>query len=170
MKDIRGLLSSIVDSANDSWWKPDLFQKNILPIFPEEITIVSLPPTTDSENCNCVTYALDLLAEAQLDELSHKSIDPRFITYLIRTNALIEITDGKVLPGTLIVYAPSIDSIQHVGLMDDKDTVISKWNVGPVLKHKILHIPQTYGDTVKFYTLPSHDRIVEIYKKLHPKL
>ena len=56
-------------------------------------------------------------------------------------------------PKTIIVYRTPARSISHVGLMENKDTVISKWSRGPLLRHAIFAVPYDYGDTVEFYTL-----------------
>lgn len=55
--------------------------------------------------------------------------------------------------GSVIVYRAKNGSISHVGLLEDTETVISKWSWGPLLRHRIFAVPADYGDVVEFYSL-----------------
>ncbi len=37
--------------------------------------------------------------------------------------------------------------------MQDKNTVLSKWSWGPLLRHRVFDVPDHYGDTIEFYKI-----------------
>jgi hypothetical protein len=46
----------------------------------------------------------------------------------------------------------------HAGIVH-KGRVLSKWGDGPVLEHEPLDVPETYGDGVWYYRMPSREVI-----------
>lgn len=60
---------------------------------------------------------------------------------------------GAPTEGGIIVYRTQNGSISHVGLIENEITVVSKWSWGPLLRHDIFAVPDSYGDTVEFYSL-----------------
>lgn len=166
MENIREYLSTIVTSENtDNWCNPELFKKNILPIFPKEIEIIEFPPKGDKENYNCVTHVFGLLNETMLAKRPWGDIDPKFVRFLVDARELKERKNTEYLSGDIVVYRNDGGDVTHVGLLLDNGMVISKWSGGPLLKHKVLDVPQTYGDDIHFYVPPSKERIVELYRK-----
>lgn len=153
-QELRLKLDAIVSEENaENWWKPELFEKNTLPILPSELEIIESVPS-EKLNYNCFVYALGLQHNPQI--LGNKgweftrNLGPVFDEMI--TKGLLQKVD-KASQDTVIVYRTETGSISHVGLMEDENTVISKWSWGPLLKHHIFAVPADYGDTVEFYTI-----------------
>lgn len=54
-------------------------------------------------------------------------------------------------PGNLVIYFRDFRKISfsHMGILLEGLTVVSKWNDGPVFKHKVFCVPASFGDWVK---------------------
>ena len=66
--------------------------------------------------------------------------------------------------GDMVLYRAHDGTISHVGLMENKKNVISKWSWGPLLKHKIFDVPDHYGNEVEFYIIPEETKNFVIAK------
>lgn len=154
LNDLRIKLDAIVSEENaENWWKPKLFERNTLPILPPELEVVEGVPTED-KNYNCFVYVLGLHKHAEIIgnkgwEFT-KNLGPIF-DEMIEKGLLKKV--GAPTQGAVIVYRTQNGSISHVGLMENEDTIISKWSWGPLLKHPIFAVPADYGDIVEFHTL-----------------
>jgi len=47
--------------------------------------------------------------------------------------------------------------------MQDKDIVISKWMWGPMIIHKLLDVPASFGDEISFFKSPGAKKITQKY-------
>lgn len=152
--DLRTKLDAIVSEENaENWWKPELFEKNTLPILPPELTIIESVPS-EEQNYNCFVYVLGLNHNPEIIgdkgwEFT-RNLGPVF-DEMIAKGLLHKVNTPS--QGTVIVYRAKTGSISHVGLMKDENTVTSKWSWGPLLKHHIFAVPADYGDIVEFYNL-----------------
>jgi len=154
LNDLRTKLDEIVSNENaKNWWNPELFEQHTLPILPPELEIIEGVPA-EEKNYNCFVYVLGLHNHPEIVGNNGweftKNLGPIFDEMIEKD--LLKKMDGPS-PGTVIVYRTHKGSISHVGLMENKDTVISKWSWGPLLKHRIFTVPANYGDIVEFYTL-----------------
>ncbi len=152
--ELRAKLDTIVSDENaENWWKPELFEKNILPILPPELEIIKSVPN-EERNYNCFVYVLGLHHYPEI--IGNKgweftrNLGPLFDEMI--TNGSLHKVD-KSSQGMVIVYRAENGNISHVGLMESEDTVVSKWSWGPLLKHHIFDVPAGYGNTVEFYIL-----------------
>lgn len=151
---LRAKLDAIVSDENaENWWKQELFEQNTLPILPPELEIVEGVPT-EEQNYNCFVYVLGLHNNPEIIgnrgwEFT-RNLGPVFDEMIEKSLLKKIIASTK---DSVIVYRTQNGSISHVGLMENENTVISKWSWGPLLKHAIFAVPADYGDTVEFYTL-----------------
>ncbi len=64
--------------------------------------------------------------------------------------------------GDIVAYLVNTPSLEIEGLQDshwkhvgrvseDPDKIISKWGVGPIVKHPLDFVPRKYGDEVRFF-------------------
>jgi hypothetical protein len=151
---LRARLDMIVSEENaENWWRPELFEKNTLPILPSQLEIIEGVPN-EEQNYNCFVYALGLQHHPEIIgnkgwEFTRK-LGPIFDELIAKS-----LLNRVAMPakGVMVVYRTKNGSISHVGLMKNKDTVISKWSWGPLLKHQIFDVPADYGDIVQFYNL-----------------
>ncbi len=163
---MRKLLDKIIriDGGNN-WWKPKLFNSRTLNKLPKELEILK-PPPDEHKNYNCFIYALGLANNLELIKDCGGFIYDTFFQKLIDDN-LLEYTD-KPENGNYILYRDlknRPDMITHVGIVDEHDMVVSKWAWGPLFKHKIFDVPESYGDDISHIKAISKEKALELYKK-----
>ncbi len=74
-----------------------------------------------------------------------------FARYLIET-ALVEIAADEALSGDIVVYLDDDGTPRHAGKIASADKRIkSKWGGGLFLEHGLWEVPESYGNTVRFY-------------------
>lgn len=130
-----------------------MFEKFTRAQIPSALEIVA-PPPAEEQNYNCFVYVLGLQNDERF--LGNKGWEftrklDEFFDEMIAQNVLEQVEKGD--SNDLIVYRADSGKISHVGLMQDEDTVLSKWSWGPLLRHKIFDVPDHYGDTVEFYKI-----------------
>ncbi|MEK7115018.1 MAG: hypothetical protein AAB847_01525 [Patescibacteria group bacterium] len=169
-QEIRNKLSEIVSPKNESWWTPELFEKNVRNILPHEIEIVE-PPPIEQKQYNCFIFALGLENDKKFVG-NHSSEDSAFYQLsffpkLIKSGLLtITITPA---PGDLILYKNEKGVMTHAGKMESSDIVISKWSWGPLVRHNIWCVPKHYGNKIIYCNKPddiSLTKIIEFEEKL----
>lgn len=162
---LRSVLNKVVSEENaENWWKPELFNKNTLSILPAELKIIESVPSEEI-NYNCFVYVLGLQNYSKL--LGNKGWKFTRNLGFVFDEMIKKFILSKIdlpIKGSLIVYRDNKNSISHVGLMKNSDTVISKWSWGPLLEHKVFDVPKDYGDVVEFY-LVTQDAIDYVLAK-----
>ena len=153
-KHLRELLGKLVSSENeDNWWRQELFEKYTRSKIPAGLEILS-PPPSEEQNYNCFVYVLGLQNNENF--LGNKGWDftrnlDLIFDEMIREKIFKPLSKPEV--GSMILYRAHDNSISHVGIMEDENTVISKWSWGPLLRHKILDVPDHYGEKIEFYII-----------------
>lgn len=147
-----------------NWWMPDLFDLHVKNNLPEELVIVTGPPP-ESENFNCFIYTLGLSENKEICRDSEGFIFSNLFVKLIDEGLLSEIS--KPQKGDYVAYfeCEKERMINHVGLVEDKDSVLSKWSWGPLLRHGLKDVPNMYGDCIKYYKSIPKERAEEFYWK-----
>jgi len=163
---MRKQLDKIIHTnGGDNWWKPELFKKHTQDILPKELEILKTPPNTD-ENYNCFIYVLGLADDNNLiKDCGGFIYDTLFKKFL--DDGLLEYTD-KPQRGDYILYRDLEnypDMITHAGVVEDSDIIISKWAWGPLLRHKVFDVPQSYGNDISYVKSIPKDRAKELYEK-----
>ena len=160
------LLDKIINAdGGNNWWKLDLFIKNTLGILPKEIEILKNPPKKE-DNYNCFIYALGLDDNDAIKKDCGGFIYSTFFQKLIDCG-LLNYTDNPQ-KGDYIIYRDLKnypDIITHIGVVFGEDSIISKWSWGPLLKHKIFDIPESYGNDISFIKSVSRAKALELYEK-----
>jgi hypothetical protein len=151
---VRKKLGELVSSENEkNWWRQELFEKHTKHQIPNELQIIN-PPPAEEENYNCFVYALGLQNDRRFLGNGGWELDRKLeilFDEMIKSNVLQSLPKAK--PGSLVVYRSKDGRISHAGLMENADTVISKWSWGPLLRHKVFDVPNHYGDEVTFYNV-----------------
>lgn len=163
---MRKLLDEIIHSdRGNNWWKPDLFLENTLSKLPKELEILENPPRQDT-NYNCFIHVLGLSNDNTLIKDCSGFIYDTFFQKLL-DEGVLEYTDDPQ-KGDYVLYRDPINYpgvITHVGIVDDKDAVISKWAWGPLFKHKIFDVPESYGNDILYVKAITKEKALELYKK-----
>ncbi len=155
--ELRAKLGKLVSLENEeNWWRTELFGTNIRSLIPPELEILATPPS-EEQNYNCFVHALGLQGHSEL--LGNNGWEfTRNLGPVVDEMILKGIVEHESTPraGSLIVYRTSNGTISHIGLMEDEETVISKWSWGPLIRHKIFDVPDHYGDCVEFYSMSNN--------------
>lgn len=163
---MRKLLDEIIHSdGGNNWWKPDLFIENTLERLPKELEILKAPVGQDT-NYNCFIYALGLSDDTALIKDCGGFIYDTFFQKLL-DEGVLEYTDNPQ-KGDYILYRDLKnypDMITHVGIVDDGDLIISKWAWGPLFRHKIFDVPESYGNDISYVKVITKERALELYEK-----
>lgn len=163
---MRKLLDKIIHAnGGKNWWKPDLFIKNTLSILPKEIEIFKNPPKQE-DNYNCFIYALGLDEDNAIKKDCGGFIYSAFFQKLIDCGVLNYTDNPK--KGDYIIYRnlkkyPNV--ITHIGIVFDKNNIISKWSWGPLLKHRTFDVPESYGNDISFVKSVSKVKALKLYDK-----
>lgn len=164
MENIRQTLTGITGIGDrdklQRWHFKDRFEKEVIPILPESIEVVALPPGEEHQY-NCFAYALDLHEDA--GPFKNGFVYSPFVEYLLGEKELKELS-GIPQEGDIVLYWNGSE-LKHAGKMIGTDMVISKWSGGPLLRHPLLHVPVDYGDQTKFYRILSVDKVRQKLKQ-----
>jgi len=163
---MRKLLDKIIHAnGGNNWWKLDLFLKNTRSQLPKEIEILKDPPKKE-DNYNCFIYALRLDGNKAVKEDCGGFIYSAFFQKLIN-EGLLKNTDNPQ-KGDYIIYRnlkKYPEMITHAGIVDSKNMIISKWSWGPLLKHKIFDVPESYGSNISYVKSITKEKAVRLYEK-----
>ncbi len=160
----REYLDEIINSSKDyeNWWKPNLFKKEIKPLLPKELEIITPPPDED-KNCNCISFALGLSEDEKIRLDSNGFIYDTFFLKLLEMGILKYTNNPK--DGDYVLYRdmekyPNL--ITHVGIKKDTE-VISKWSWGPLFKHAIFDVPASYGNDISYVEAITSEQAGKLY-------
>jgi len=158
----RHTLTDIIEKEDGiNWWKPELFSKNVLPLLPKELEIVKLPPQ-EKDNYNCFVFAFGL--ENDYDFLGGRNpIQKEFIHHLL-TEGILTKTPNGLFTGNLVFYENEESAITHGGIVQEKETVFSKWMWGPTIRHKLWDVPSSFGDKIFYTNRPFAEDVKEVYE------
>ena len=156
----RKQLTDIIEAEHgNNWWKPELFKLKTKQLLSHELKIVSDPPEQE-KNYNCFVYAFGLKDDSEFLG-GRNPVQQEFVKWLILNNILI--TAQQPDTGGLVFYKNEQDEITHGGVIQNADTVISKWMWGPVVVHKLMDVPASFGDTISFFKRPDTEEIKKQY-------
>ena len=163
---MRKLLDEIMHSdGGNNWWKPELFLKNTLDKLPKGLEILENPPNKET-NYNCFIHVLGLSDDNALIKDCGGFIYDTFFQKLLDEGVLEYIDDPQ--KGDYVLYRDPVnypDVITHIGVFDDKDTIISKWAWGPLFKNKTFDVPESYGNDISYVKSISKEKALELYEK-----
>ena len=161
---IREILSDILGKARTDkqirWNDPIRFQKEVLPLLPLSIKVISPPPGIQHQ-FNCFVFALNLQTTVRPSQ--NGFIYPAFVQELISENEMKKLT-RKPESNDIILYRNN-NELKHAGKVVDEKLIISKWSGGPILKHPLFHVPVDYGNTIEYYKPISDTKAQELFKK-----
>jgi hypothetical protein len=163
MNNIRKELTDLVETDNgDSWWRPEIFEKKILPKLPASLELLCLPPEY-SKNYNCFVFMFGLENDPYFLG-GNNPIQQEFVRHLIDKNLLI--VSEIPVSGDFILYKnEKTGEITHGGILKSKDSVISKWSWGPTIRHSLSDVPDSYGDALLFFKAVTADVTKKEYQK-----
>jgi len=145
---------------------PSCFKKHTQDILPKELKILKTPPSAN-ENYNCFIYVLGLADNSDLikdcggfiyDTLFQKLLDDGRLEYTTNPQS-----GNYILYRNLENYP---DMITHAGIIEDNNVIISKWAWGPLFRHKIFDVPESYGDNISYVKSISKEKSRTLYENI----
>lgn len=115
----------------------------------------------EAQGYRCFVYAFELVESlkyrliAFADEAEGRDVfyaGPGFARFLMKTGTLPEISHGNARRGDVVIYLDDDGAPKHAGKIASEDKrVKSKWGGGLFLEHGLWEVPESYGNTVRFY-------------------
>ena len=160
--ELRCRLEKITSQSPDNWKR--LFLELDL-THPHSIRCL---PHEHQEPYNCFESAFELadspayrtIAETFMDLAGSEGdnapsiffVNFRFVNFLIGRGALVEINKGELTVSDVVVYLDDGDTPQHAGKIASQEGLIkSKWGCGLFLEHDLWEVPESYGNTARFF-------------------
>lgn len=163
LPEFRRELDAITQLPSSRDWWPKI--QDLRASFPHSIERVD-EPKTRHPNYNCFMFALGLhhslvhYVRCASSEFTRMA-DTCFLTMLLRRGVLTALDRETRQEGDLIVYFHG-DLPMHAGI-HSSGKVISKWGTGLLLSHRMLEVPESYGDA-KCYEAVQLETIEDNYK------
>ena len=130
-----------------------------------EAFVESVPIRSEKKQVfNCFMYALSLVDRVEpnvikLEDGSLKFIvNSTFFRKLIGTGVLIEASAHQLEPKDLVVYYNGQEKM-HVALYLAPNLVESKWGPGPLFRHGLWDVPESYGDKLRYFKRPEQSKV-----------
>lgn len=171
--ELREFLDTLIegtrgDPNSERWWKTDKFEQYSRALIPNELTIIA-PPPPEEQNYNCYVFGFGLQDIARFVGNMNWEFTRRLdreIEEMVTLGYLVKLK--KPEPGALVAWRMNeVPEICHVGIMEEGESVISKWSWGPLFRHHIYAVPASYGDTVEFYNITPEAKAFLLDKRLH---
>ena len=87
-----------------------------------------------------------------------------FARFLIDTGALVEVSEDEALPDDVVIYLDDLCVPKHAGKIGSEHRRIkSKWGGGLFLEHGLWEVPESYGNTVKFFRVILTDKAEQAF-------
>jgi hypothetical protein len=152
MKDIRRALSRLIADTGTNgyrrWYTPGLFETHVAGMLPKELRVIAPPPKKE-DNYNCFIYALGLHRRHDVLRESKGFIYSAFLETLIAKGELA-IARKPVVGGMILYRNPRRygKGFAHAGVVQKDGSIVSKWSWGPLIRHAVFDVPQSYGSDI----------------------
>lgn len=127
----------------------------------------------EARGYRCFVHAFDLVGShgyqliAGADAAAGREVffaGSEFARFLMETGTLVEISEDEVLPGDVVIYLDDKGAPKHAGKTASEDKRIkSKWGGGLFLEHGLWEVPESYGNTVRFYRAIPADKAEQAF-------
>lgn len=107
----------------------------------------------------CAVYAFDLVDDPTYIEIATYGLGKtfagrEFVEYILDNSVLTKLGDSDQRSGHLAIYFDN-GEFRHVGKVQNRNRIISKWGTGLLWEHDTWEVPVSYGNEVYFYAVPS---------------
>lgn len=162
--DVEEIRDWIKENFSNDWFNSENFKRGIAPNIPKELKVIQPPPPED-KNYNCFIFAFGL----EKDEdflISHSGkyiplCHGNDIKRLILNDILISAETPR--KGDYIIYSKD-NEITHAGIVKNKDLIVSKWSLGPIMEHQIRAVNPEYGEDISYYKKATPQIIKDFFK------
>jgi hypothetical protein len=103
----------------------------------------------------CFVFAFDFVEHPDYVSIASRGGEevyagPEFAMWLLGKDHLDELRPQDARKGDLIFYFNN-EKLVHAGRLVRPGTVISKWGTGHLYEHAVLAVPDSYGDTARYF-------------------
>lgn len=118
----------------------------------------------------CLVHVFDFTEKPAYIEIARWGFNigyasPDFAHWLIDHGFLKELSLEAVQEGDMVFYFDPQGRLKHAGLMISKDRVLSKWGTGHLFEHQLNEVPESYGNTKRFYSRMECDGALAHFKE-----
>lgn len=119
----------------------------------------------------CLVYVLGFAGDATYSAAIKKMYPKEpyagkeFFNWLVANKHLVQIEDGSESEGDFIVYFNSHNELKHIGILDDKKRVKSKWGELGLYDHEIFEVLASYGNDIKYFESIKYEFAITIFKQ-----
>jgi len=103
----------------------------------------------------CFVFAFDLVDSLEYTRLASRPLapfaGPAFVRHHLASGRLAEIERERAVYRDIAVYFASNGEPTHAGIVLSSETIMSKWGIGNLYEHALEHVPDTYGDLLRFF-------------------
>lgn len=85
-----------------------------------------------------------------------------FAHWLLDKGYLTEVSEPVASAGDLVMYFNGC-AFKHVGILQGNARVVSKWGEGHLYEHALWEVPESYGDSVRFFRPLSYEDAYEYF-------
>ena len=159
--ELRRRLQEITDMAAKYGMSPDQLEREIADLASTHPHSIQRLPQDEAQGYLCFVYAFELVASrvyktiADFDRAANMNVffaGSEFVRFAMESEELVGVIDGEAGPSDLVVYLDDEGTPQHAGKIVSRDErVKSKWGGGLFLGHGLWEVPESYGNTVRFY-------------------
>lgn len=159
--ELRRCLKEIIDEATASKMNAKTRKHLITDLAETHPHEIRCPEANEANEYNCFEYAFELVDSQKYRRIAQTDADvgreiffagTEFARFLIEGGAREEITEAELRPGDVVIYLDDNGAPKHAGkIAPCERRVKSKWGGGLFLEHGLSEVPESYGNTVKFY-------------------
>ena len=149
---LRRTLQAMTEET-DGARHPELLRKLSLE-YPNTVTFLESPYPL--HRYTCFVHAFGFTEEREYVSIAERGFNyvyasPEFAHWLIDQRLISEITEADLLPKDLAFYFSTDSRIRHAAVFVGSDRFQSKWGLGYLFEHALFEVPDTYGESVRFY-------------------
>lgn len=152
MSGLRHALQAMTEET-DGARHPELLRK-LSREHPNTITILeSLHPL---HRYTCFVHALGFTEKPQYVLIAQNGFNsvyasPEFAHWLFNQGRLTEVTESDLVPNDLAFYTSTDGRFRHAAIFFGSDRFQSKWGLGYLFEHRLFEIPNSYGNSARFF-------------------
>lgn len=131
---------------------------------PNSVRIVDSPHPI--RRYTCLMHALDFTEKPEYVAIASRGFavvyaGPRFAHWLLDRSLLEELPGAEAREGDLVFYFNGEGRFKHAGVRTGSGRVVSKWGTGHLYEHDTFEVPESYGETVRYFRKPSYEDALE---------
>jgi hypothetical protein len=115
----------------------------------------------------CMMHVMEFVGSLKYEAIASKGFNVvfagrQFAHWLLEEYILIEKPEIDVKEQIIVLYFAN-GRFMHAGLSFNRHRVISKWGTGHLYEHALWEVPQSYGDTVRFFKKPTCEEALNCF-------